>query len=203
MSEFNYNFFVIAAVIAAKLDKATKVAKNLSLTASNARAIALRAGEGAAGFRPLTDFIDRLANMTISSSLQINKLAASLSHTAANRFRADDTIARFELIYQKSADSPYLDSLDFGYNRIKNYQAALDLSYQKQLSQLFLELEALQDELRTAVILATLSRVEASQAGSQYREALNNVANNVENSSKIIKKHIKTSLQLVAGLRQD
>jgi len=203
MSEQNYSFFVIAALIAAKLDQATKVARQLSLTASNARAVALRAGEGAAGFRPLTEFIDRLANVTVKSSLQINKIAAVLSHTAAERFRTDNAIVRFDIIYKKSSDSEYIGSLNFGYERTKRQQQTLYRNYQYQLSELTVELDTLKDELRTAVILATLSRVEASQAGSLYQDALNNVADNVESAASLIKKHIESSKQLVSSLQQE
>lgn len=203
MSDKNYNFFVIAAVIAAKLDQATKVARRLSLTASNARAVALRAGEGAAGFRPLTDFIDRLANVTVSSSLAINRLAADLSKTAADKFRTDNAIIRFEEVYRKAESYPYINSLSPGYNRTKKIQISLLANYKRQLRQLTMELDTLEDELRTAVILATLSRVEASQAGVLYQEALNNVADNVESAASLIKSHIRESQQLVFSLRQE
>jgi len=203
MSEHNYNFFVIAAVIAAKLDKATKIARRLSLTASNARAIALRAGEGAAGFRPLTDYIDRLANVTVSSSLAINSLAANLSKTAANKFRADGAIYRFKDVYKKAQQYPNISSLNKSYARTQEIQISLLDSYKRQLRQLTMELDTLEDELRTAVILATLSRVEASQAGALYEEALNNVADNVESAASLIKSHIRDSKQLVSSLRQE
>jgi len=203
MPEYNYNFFVIAAVIAAKLDKATKIARRLSLTASNARAIALRAGEGAAGFRPLTDYIDRLANVTVSSSLAINSLAANLSKTAANKFRADGAIYRFKDVYKKAHQYPNIPSLNKSYERTQEIQISLLDSYKRQLRQLTMELDSLEDELRTAVILATLSRVEASQAGALYEEALNNVADNVESAASLIKSHISDSKQLVSSLRQE
>jgi len=51
--------------------------------------------------------------------------------------------------------------------------------------------------------LATLSRVEASQAGALYEEALNNVADNVESAASLIKSHIRDSKQLVSSLRQE
>ncbi len=54
MSELSKDYFVSVAEIAAKLDQATHIAQQLSLTASNARAVV---------FRPLTDFIDRLAEL--------------------------------------------------------------------------------------------------------------------------------------------
>jgi len=200
MSENQYSYFVAAAVIAAKLDKATKIAQQLSLTASNARAVALRAGEGAAGFRPLTDFIDRLADVTVKSSKQINYLAASLSKTAANKFRADSAIDRFGVVYDKAKHYSHIGSLSKNYERTKRYQSKLASQFQKQIKQLIDELDELSGELRTAVILATLSRVEASQAGSAYQESLHNVADNVEDAASIIKKHIQSSQQLVSSL---
>jgi len=203
MHKETYSFFVIAAVIAAELDKATKIAKKLSITASNARAVALRAGEGAAGFRPLTDFIDKLATVTVHSSTEINTLAADLSRTAANKFRTDNAINKFEAVYKRAEGSHFIDSLNFGYDRTKGCQYLLYTNYQKQLSKLTTELETLKDELRTAVILATLSRVEASQAGLLYQESLNNVANNVESAASAIKDHISTSQHLVSNLQQE
>jgi hypothetical protein len=65
-----------------------------------------------------------------------------------------------------------------------------------------MELDTLRDELRTAVILATLSRVEASQASVIYRESLINVAENVESAASEIKIYINTSQQLVKNLQQ-
>jgi hypothetical protein len=203
MLENNYNFFVIAAIIASKLDQATKISRRLSLTACNARAVSLKAGEGASGFRPLTDFINRLANVTISSSLAINKLAANLSKTAADKFRADNALYRFTEVYDKAGTSPYIKSLDVSYNRTKKRQIILLDCYKRQLSELTMELDTLEGELRTAVILATLSRVEASQAGETYREALNNVADNVEDAASLIKLNIRESQQLVYNLREE
>ncbi|MEW6989603.1 hypothetical protein AADZ91_02845 [Colwelliaceae bacterium 6441] len=200
MSKPEYSYFVSAAVIAAKLDKATKVAQQLSLTASNARAVALRAGEGAAGFRPLTDFIDRLADVTVNSSKKINSLAANLSKIAAEKFRSDSALQRFGIVYNKAKDYPNITSLNTAFNRTKINQERLQRIYGKQIRQLNLELEELSGELRTAVILATLSRVEASQAGMAYQESLHNVADNVENAATIIKKHIQSSQQLVSSL---
>lgn len=200
MSDSHYNYFVAAAVIAAKLDKATKVAQQLSLTASNARAVALRAGEKAAGFRPLTDFIDRLANVTIKYSIQINALAAQLSKTAADKFRADAAIDKFNVVYQRAQGEINLSTLDKSFQRTQNHQNVLLRAFQRQIKQLSEQLDHINAELRTAVILATLSRVEASQAGSIYQTSLNNVADNVESAADIIKKHILSSQQLVASL---
>ncbi|NQY86816.1 MAG: chemotaxis protein [Colwellia sp.] len=202
MSEASTNYFVCVAEIAAKLDQATHIAQQLSLTASNARAVALRAGERAAGFRPLTDFIDRLAEITISSSKKINLLASRLSQTSADKVRADDAIEHFHAVYIKAKNSPYISSLDSQLMRCESVQEDLNRKYRRQIDQLSDELAMLSNELRNAVILATLSRVEASQAGSEYQEALINVADNVEGAAGKIKEHIKYSQQMVSILEE-
>lgn len=202
MSDLSNNYFVSAAEIAAKLDRATTIAQQLSLTASNARAVALRAGESAAGFRPLTDFIDRLAEITISSSKKINLLAARLSQTSAEKVRSDDAIAHFNTVFEKAKGSPYISSLDTVFQRSKEKKQKLDNSYKRQIDQLSDELTTLSNELRNAVILATLSRVEASQAGVEYQDALINVADNVEGAASRIKGHIHYSQQMVSTLKE-
>ena len=202
MSDINHNYFVAVAEIAAKLDLATQIAQKLSLTASNARAVALRAGEKAAGFRPLTDFIDCLAEITISSSKRINLLASTLSQTSAEKVRADSAMAHFDAVFEQAKTSPHIHSLDNMYQRCHLKQLALEKKYRRQIDQLSDELAMLSSELRNAVILATLSRVEASQAGIQYQEALINVANYVEGAAGQIKSHIKYSQQMVATLEE-
>ncbi len=202
MSDLSNNYFVSAAEIAAKLDRATTIAQQLSLTASNARAVALRAGESAAGFRPLTDFIDRLAEITISSSKKINLLAARLSQTSAEKVRSDDAIAHFNIVFEKAKGSPYISSLNTVFQRSKEKKQKLDNSYKRQIDQLSDELTTLSNELRNAVILATLSRVEASQAAVEYQDALINVADNVEGAASRIKGHIHYSQQMVSTLKE-
>jgi len=105
-------YFVSAAVVAAELHKAMLVAREISLTASNARALALRAGHGAAGFRAITEFIEELARKTVSASRDINGEAVRLSLTASEIARTRDALERFDKAYQKAEQAPYLHSVD-------------------------------------------------------------------------------------------
>ena len=203
MSSKLINYFVTTALIAAKLDKANAIAKQLLLTASNARAVALRAGDSASGFKPLTDFIDQLARVTISSSQQINVLATELSHVSANKMRTDNAICHFERASQAAAQASYVESLSPAYARIKNTEQSLHNKYIGEIFRLNDALDELARELRTAVILATLSRVEASQTALQYQDSLNGVADNVEQSAQQIKTLIDEAKKLAQELNQD
>jgi len=201
MSEVSSNYFVAAATIAAKLDYATKVAQRLSLTASNARALTLRAGQSAAGFRPLTDAIHRLSDITVSSSKKINSIAAVLSRMAVEKYRADSALMYFDAVYVQGQGSRYVDSLSGVYERTKVKQKYLMGQYQQKIQQLTQELEAVEGELRSAVVLKVLCQIEASQAGLAYQDALNNVADNVESIAETIKEQIVFSRQQVAILQ--
>jgi len=201
MSEVSSNYFVAAATIAAKLDYATKVAQRLSLTASNARALTLRAGQSAAGFRPLTDAIHRLSDITVSSSKKINAIAAVLSRLAVEKYRADSALKYFDTVYAQAQDSQHISSLDEAHGRTQVKQKELMVKYQKKIKQLTQELEAVEGELRSAVVLKVLCQIEASQAGLAYQDALNNVAENVESIAETIKEQIVFSRQQVAILQ--
>jgi hypothetical protein len=200
MSTQGYSYFVIAAIISAELENATKVAKQLSLTASNARAVALRAGEGAAGFRPLTDFIDNLASVTMSSSRTINILASKLSRTASDYERACMALIRFDHVFTQAKNARYIESLRPALETTTDKRNSLHLLFNRQISQLNDELDGLAKELRTAVILATLSRVEASQVGEQFEVSLNSVAENVADAAAVIRQNIQRSQKLVTSI---
>jgi len=201
MSNPSSNYFVATATIAAKLDYATKVAQRLSLTASNARALTLRAVQSAAGFRPLTDAIHRLSDITVSSSKKINAIAALLSKMSVEKHRADSAIRYFESAHRALKGTPNVASLDEVYQQTIDTQAGLAVSYRKNLQQLAQELDAVEGELRSAIVLKTLCQVEASQAGPMYKDALDNVAENVESIASIIKEQIVFSRQQVAALQ--
>ena len=196
-------YFVAAAVVAAKLDEATKVSRQLSLTASNARAIVLRAGETSAGFRPLTDAIHSLADVTVTSSKRINIIAALLSKTAVNMFRADRALGFFSNVYSRAEGNPNLKSLDGAFQRTKDDYQHFQTSYQKQVKQLQDELDDIEAELRSAVILKTLCETEAARAKDEYRDAFISVSYSVEKTANEIKELIRYSRQQVAILNQE
>jgi ODP family beta lactamase len=57
------------------------VAKDISLAAANAKAIAFRAGEKAKGFQPITDFINELTKDAIQVVVIINQKALEAPNT--------------------------------------------------------------------------------------------------------------------------
>lgn len=200
MNQPNLSYFVTAAIVASELNHAMLTAKLISLTASNARALALRAGQGAAGFSAITDFIDNLSNIIVYASNTINKQAITLSNIATDNFRTEYALKRFDTVYNNAAEATHLSSLDASYNRIKTHHHSLKTVYSKEVATLKNQLDELVKELRTATILTTMSHIEASQSGEQYEQLLNNIAHNVANAAKEIQQRVSNARQLIHNM---
>lgn len=194
------NYFVLAAIVATELHKAMLVAREISLTASNARALALRAGHGAAGFRAITDFIDELADKTIKASREINSRAVAMSRVASESARAESALEKFEAAYRKGEDAQYLSSLDKVVARTRQQHQAGREDFNKRVWLLTNELKELGRELRTATVLAAMSRVEASQAGTEYEASLNVIAENVAEAAERIHSHVTKSQNIFSQI---
>ncbi|WP_075184630.1 chemotaxis protein [Teredinibacter haidensis] len=197
---YQRQYFVSAASVAAELHKAMLVARDISLTASNARALALRAGHGAAGFRALTEFIDELARKTVSASKEINAEAIEMSRTASDIARARNALDRFQLAYKKGEGAPYLHTIDHAYTRTKQRHGRLEAAFRDQIYQLTDRLNELGRELRTATVLAAMSRVEASASGKAFEDSLNVIAENVAQAAEKIQLHVRYSQRLFGDI---
>jgi len=198
--QYQNQYFVSAATVAAELHKAMLVAKEISLTASNARALALRAGHGAAGFRALTDFIDELARKTVHASKEINAEAIRMSRTAAETARSETALIKFHTALTLGCESEFINSIKPAYTRTQEQHQNLQSKFDAQVYKLTDYLNELERELRTATVLAAMSRVEASASGKEFESSLNVIAENVARSADKIQKHVKCSQQMFSQI---
>lgn len=195
--------FVTAAVVAAELYKAREIANDISLTASNARALALRAGQGAAGFRAITDFIDQLAETTVKTSDIINLKAVTISRLATIAVRNERTMECFKKAAEISKDAAYVDTIEKPIEAMKAEHAQLLRQFYREVTSLSELLENLAREIKTASVLSAMSRVEASQSGKKFEEGLNVVADNVSTAAERIQTHVMLSQSLCRELADE
>ena len=104
--------FVIAARVAAHLHFATLIAKQLSLTAKNARAITARAGQQAAGFTAITGFIQELATNTIQLSQEIDRIAVKIAMQATELERIKQAQTCISFVQKSASDTDNIGSID-------------------------------------------------------------------------------------------
>ncbi|CZF86514.1 hypothetical protein [Grimontia marina] len=195
--------FVTAAVVAAELYKAREIANDISLTASNARALALRAGQGAAGFRAITDFIDQLADTTVKTSDIINLKAVTISRLATISVRNERTIESFSKAAKISKNAEFVDSIQAPLDEMKSEHVQLNRQFYREVTSLSELLENLAREIKTASVLSAMSHVEASQSGKKFEEGLNVVADNVSTAAERIQTHVMLSQSLCRELAEE
>lgn len=193
--------FVISARVAGRLHGVLAAANDITLSASNAKGIAARGGDKTMGFRPITDFVNEMANDTIALVSRINHVALDISITSVNKLRTEDARRRFSLV----ADS---NETDRSGERLAAILADLDrriLEFTRhqrerisQLSELFGEIE---QRTRAAKIIATSSRSEASRAG-EFQPYLESIADNVEQASDTIRRDITACRQHLSTLAE-
>ena len=182
--------FVAVASIAAELSAVMEVAKDISLAAANAKAIAFRAGEKAKGFQPITDFINELAKDTIKLVDEINEHALSLYQLTVNEYRMTDAHHKFITVQALAQGAAYSDSLEQPLN--KSHQNMIDCrrNFKINVAQLLDQLAEVMHPARAARVIAANSRIEASQAG-EYLQSLQAVAESVDNAAQVIHENVQ------------
>ena len=190
--------FVTAARIAAHLYFATKIAKNLSLTAKNARAITARAGQQAAGFTALTTFIQELSSNTIRLAQQVNVVAVNISMSATQLERVQYAKSQFIRAQHLGCNAQFISSIDACLSRTE--QAELTLS--NKFSLLRYELESLiaetRKQIRFAAVISTMSKVEASNSGD-FEGQLDVIAANILLSGNEIRQELESAEALLSS----
>lgn len=193
MDERVFTFIVVANISAALYD-AQAEAKKLSLTAKNARVLAIRAGELASGFKVITNFIDEFAHKTIGFAEQVHRVSLKISTIARQTSNIRDLIARTDYSLARLdndiARQHILQVREKQMAQLKSY----DIQFRKACGQLESLLLEITDQMRAATFIASTSKVEAVQAGS-YRENLNSVALGISKASQTINSAAKHCLE--------
>lgn len=182
--------FVAVASIAAELSAVMDVAKEISLAAANAKAIAFRAGEKAKGFQPITDFINELAKETIELVNNINQHALLLYQLTVNEYRMTDANIKFNQVFSDAKESSYGHSFEQAVINAKQKAIECRKNFILHVAQLLDQLGEVMHPARAARVIAANSRIEASQAG-EYLQSLQAVAESVDHAAQIIHEKVQ------------
>jgi len=182
--------FVAVASIAAELTAVMDVAKEISLAAANAKAIAFRAGEKAKGFQPITDFINELAKETIELVNNINDHAVLLYQLTVNEHNKTDAYSKFNMVAQLAEGAAYADSFKEPLHKAQQEMIECRRDFRLNVTQLQDQLAEVMHPARAARVIAANSRIEASQAG-EYLQSLQAVAESVDHAAQIIHDNVQ------------
>lgn len=182
--------FVAVASITSELSAVMVVAKEISLAAANAKAIAFRAGDKAKGFQPITDFINELAKETIELVTSINSSALSLYRLTVNEYRRTMAYNKFERVAKMAEGAAYGPSMQQSLDNAKMSMEHCQRQFKRDVKQLLDQLEAVMHHARAARVIAANSRIEASQAG-EYLQSLQAVAESVDKAAHTIHDNVQ------------
>ncbi len=182
--------FIAVASITSELSAVMVVAKEISLAAANAKAIAFRAGDKAKGFQPITDFINELAKETIELVTNINIYALVLYRLTVDEFQKTVAYNKFELASKMAEDAVYAKSMQGPVDQARLSMQDCQRQFKRDVSQLLGQLEAVMHHARAARVIAANSRIEASQAG-EYLQSLQAVAESVDKAAHTIHDNVQ------------
>ncbi len=183
-------FFVSSAVVAGRLLTVMQVAKEISLAAKNAKAIAERAGEKANSFKPITDFIDEMGRETITLVEKINEQALEVSRSAVEELRCSEASERFLHAASLLGEHRRAEVLQDKAKEIEADAERQKKEVRQQARALLEMLERIWSCMRASGVISTRSRVEAVSA-EEYQESLQVVAETIEKASERIKDIIR------------
>lgn len=177
--------FVVAASVAAELYAVRTMAKEIALGAKNAKVLAVRVGDRARGFQPLTAFIDDLAQQTIELAERVDRESLALSRAAV----AEARIAGFRERFIEAEENLDTDSqrseIDDRVQQLTNLRDSLRGRVREHYRELGATLEEITKASLAAKVIATNSRLEAHSAG-EYRKNLETVADGLQQAASAI-----------------
>ena len=187
--------FVELAKISRELYLATKTAKEVSLIAKNARALTVRAGDKVLGFKAITNFIDDLATTTINLATSINIQALEVATLAANLQRKLHGLEQFNLVLANE-EATYRNSCQGPQESLRKEVEINQREQQQKLNSLISNLGDIQQEIRSAGIIALNAKVESAQS-PEYQASLDVIADDILLSTSQIKERIDRSQSII------
>lgn len=190
--------YVALANISRELFLATKTAQEVSLIAKNARALTVRAGDKVLGFKAITNFIDDLASTTISLATTINRQSLEVATLAAELQRRLYGLEQFERVLNDKK-ATYRESCR-GPQQVLQRVVDQNQSEQKlKLNRLISNLSDIQQEIRSAGIIALNAKVESAKS-PEYQASLDVIADDILHSTNLIKERIDRSQSIIKTL---
>ncbi len=160
------DFYVAAVTIAATLDKVIPVAENISLGAMNTMALTARAEQSARGFRPITDFMQELANDVRRLTGDVNRVALEVSRTSLSEVRAAQSRDKVAEGQKRAGKAEYAASVRQPLAGLEREVQSLRDRLREYLYTLTSLLDEIDQRILAAISFATVARTEAASLGT-------------------------------------
>jgi len=190
------------ATIAADLHKIMLIAWTVSIAAKNALIISAQAGETARGFQPITRYIDEITRSTLDNTERVEQQSIQLTRFSARYLYTLDATRRYQQIFRQAVDAQYLATLQPAFDKCRTRLTEEQQSLSRHLQVLILYLEELDQNMREALAVAALCRIEASRAG-EFRQNLSAVSDDLDKAARKIQAMLQDGLKRIYIIQAD
>lgn len=178
--------FVVAATISARLVLVRKTARDLSLSAQNAKVVVVRGGEEARVFLPITDFIEEVARSSLALVVEIDQVGVELCAASVREREVEDAWTAFGKVLSALPETvPGRASLEAALSRVSTAREAAREAVVDRAKRLITLLDDFNDAIRPANVIAMNSRVEAGRKAGAFK-TLDVVADRLEAATRSI-----------------
>ncbi len=202
-ANFGDTVIAVAGIAADQLvvmHKVMHIAWSVSIAAKNAMIISTQADTKALGFQPITRFIDEIARTTMESAKHIETESVYITRLSAIFLRTWDVFTRLSKVDQIAKNAKYhntfASALEGSSKKLEDESNHLS----RELHKLGSNMQDLEQQMRSALAVASFCRIEASCAG-EYRNSLSVVADDLEKAALEIKRLIQEGRMKITAIR--
>ena len=120
-----------------------------------------------------------------------------MSQLTSMAVRTQSALDKYELVTEKAEEAVFVDSLSSGHRVIRDEVKQNTVDVKKETQLLNRRLEELKQDLDVGKVLASMSLVEASQAGKEFSSQLSDNARNIASAIERIEIHVVAALSLL------
>ncbi len=153
------------------------------------------------GFRAIIEYIEEMAANTIEQASAINQIALQISIIATSLERANHAASKFRQVRAMAPDAEFIDSIVPMEEQAQLAVERLQATFKEQRGQLSRHLEDAQKHIRSASIISSTSKVEASDT-EDYQQHLLVIAANIDTAASTIKQHLHAASKLLQLIDQ-
>ena len=184
------------ASVAAELDKAESIARELSLAAKNARFVVFRAGSQAAGLTVITSYFAELAENTIQLVHTINDISSHVAVDSVREWKANLLIGHLKSARADLFEDEHKQVMKQVINRAITMMQCISENLKRELNRLDAQLEEIQSLMRAASVIVVTSRLESNRTG-EFEQNLREMADNIQRLTNQIKERATHSRRIL------
>ncbi|GLQ32653.1 hypothetical protein [Litoribrevibacter albus] len=184
------------ASVAAELDKAESIARELSLAAKNARFVVFRAGSQAAGLTVITSYFAELAENTIQLVHTINDISMRVATDSVKEWKARLLLDRLKSAREDLFEDEHKQTLKRVIQQAMQRMHSISDNLKRELNKLDAQLEEIQTLMRAASVIVVTSRLESNRTG-EFEQNLREMADNIQRLTNQIKERATESRRIL------